>query len=476
MTTDNNNIKHYSAEDIARYWQGKMSPQEMHALESAAMDDPFLADALEGYSTVAPETIHSDVQELHRRLKERSSDEKIVPLKKDNKWWRIAAALILLFGAGTLTYTLFQQNDAGENKVSQMKKNETPAASEQESNAAADKNTADSTPQDTNYAAIRPAQTAPANDAYHLADTNRVSPQGDWYFKDQKPTNAAAKQQDVATEQKNELLRKSEQPLFSPKRDTLAYKPLDLKKELAKDTLFVASSGAQRNADNIQARASGIQNSQPVMSEANRRAMNNNAMNENERYSINNFSGRVVDRNNNAIPNASIGINNNQVVRSSNDGYFQLKSLDTTIDLSVMSSGYVPRQLTMRGNQPTQEITLEQSVGKKVDYSYTTKSKKSPTKETALNVYVMDAQPVAGWDKYNDYLDKNKRVDSAHTAIKGEVIVSFWVGRGGKLSDFTIERSLDPTLDAEAIRLIKEGPEWKLEKGKKARARAIVTF
>jgi hypothetical protein len=96
LTTDNNNIKHYSAEDIARYWQGKMSAQEMHALESAAMDDPFLADALEGYSTVAPESIPGDVQELHRRLKERARDEKIVPLKKDNKWWRIAYTVVCL--------------------------------------------------------------------------------------------------------------------------------------------------------------------------------------------------------------------------------------------------------------------------------------------------------------------------------------------------------------------------------------------
>ena len=39
----------YSAQDIQRYLKGQMSPEEMHAIETAALDDPFLADAIEGY-------------------------------------------------------------------------------------------------------------------------------------------------------------------------------------------------------------------------------------------------------------------------------------------------------------------------------------------------------------------------------------------------------------------------------------------
>jgi len=37
-------------------------------------------------------------------------------------------------------------------------------------------------------------------------------------------------------------------------------------------------------------------------------------------------------------------------------------------------------------------------------------------------------------------------------------------------------QSLDEDLDAEAIRLIKEGPAWKLLKGKKAVATVTVRF
>ena len=40
----------YSLEDIQRYLQGKMSAAEMHDIEKAALQDPFLADAIEGFT------------------------------------------------------------------------------------------------------------------------------------------------------------------------------------------------------------------------------------------------------------------------------------------------------------------------------------------------------------------------------------------------------------------------------------------
>ena len=46
---ENNNIQNYSAADIERYHKGQLTPEEMHAMEKAALDDPFLADAIEGY-------------------------------------------------------------------------------------------------------------------------------------------------------------------------------------------------------------------------------------------------------------------------------------------------------------------------------------------------------------------------------------------------------------------------------------------
>ena len=39
----------YTAADIQKYLTGQMSNAEMHAIEKAAMEDPLLAEAIEGY-------------------------------------------------------------------------------------------------------------------------------------------------------------------------------------------------------------------------------------------------------------------------------------------------------------------------------------------------------------------------------------------------------------------------------------------
>jgi hypothetical protein len=56
------------------------------------------------------------------------------------------------------------------------------------------------------------------------------------------------------------------------------------------------------------------------------------------------------------------------------------------------------------------------------------------------------------------------------------VVVSFQVNRKSELSDFKIEQRLSVAQDAEAIRLIKEGPSWRILKGKKARIMVIIRF
>ena len=60
------NDKLYTADDIMRYHSGLMPETEMHALEKAALEDPFLADALEGYlNTSIPK---EDLAEIRERL------------------------------------------------------------------------------------------------------------------------------------------------------------------------------------------------------------------------------------------------------------------------------------------------------------------------------------------------------------------------------------------------------------------------
>lgn len=89
---------------------------------------------------------------------------------------------------------------------------------------------------------------------------------------------------------------------------------------------------------------------------------------------------------------------------------------------------------------------------------------------------MQDAVPLVGWIEFEKYLDTNKKLPVNNSLLTGEVVVSFEVKRGGLLSDFIIEKSLSEDYDKEAIRLIREGPSWKLLTGSKTRITVIVKF
>ena len=76
--------------------QAQCLPDEMHALEKAALEDPFLADALEGYTYTS--SFKNDVAELRERLNEKRKKKNGFSISSfaQSGWWRIAALFSLL--------------------------------------------------------------------------------------------------------------------------------------------------------------------------------------------------------------------------------------------------------------------------------------------------------------------------------------------------------------------------------------------
>jgi protein TonB len=60
--------------------------------------------------------------------------------------------------------------------------------------------------------------------------------------------------------------------------------------------------------------------------------------------------------------------------------------------------------------------------------------------------------------------------------VEGKVIVQFIVDQHGEVTDVVILKGIDPTLDKEAIRVIKSSPRWSpgIQNGKIVRARYII--
>lgn len=470
MTNDGNNIKHYTGDDIARYWQGKLSKQEMHAMESAAMDDPFLADALEGYAGMPQDTIAADVTELRARLNERTGNTAaIIPFHRKKRWWAAAAAVIVLCGAGVLTYSLFRQSGTGalsQKENAESKPSGTVLQKSADSTAALSQNNSADTIAGTKDAVTLSGGTKAADSIVVVGNIAR----------DQQSDNKTAAPLQAAAKPKQDNYAKPD--VTSGEAETRKWAGA-----VRKDTAAIVSTDAPRNlAKALEGKAAGLQTDNNRLAPPTQADQENilRKENANRDAAINNFQGRVVDSRNAPIPNATVRrmYNNSEAIATDKYGNFQMKSPDSVMDLSVSSAGYESRQLTMRSNQP-QNVMLDDASARlqEVVVTGTASRKKSErSSSSTLKVYVMDAQPVVTWDEYNRYIETSKRIDSAARSVQGEVVVLFTVGKTGKLSNFSIEKSLGKQQDAEAIRLIKEGPAWKVLKNKKAKARVIIPF
>ena len=92
----------YSAADILRYLKGELSAKEMYAMEKAALDDPFLADAIDGMEsaqqTFGVTSINSGLEELKTALNSKVSAAAGVGAAtkatvKTLSWWKIGAGV-----------------------------------------------------------------------------------------------------------------------------------------------------------------------------------------------------------------------------------------------------------------------------------------------------------------------------------------------------------------------------------------------
>ena len=72
-------------------------------------------------------------------------------------------------------------------------------------------------------------------------------------------------------------------------------------------------------------------------------------------------------------------------------------------------------------------------------------------------------EPIGGMKEYKKYIEQNLVLpsDPSCQKIKGKVVLQFSVNTSGHPQNITVKKSLCPSLDQEAIRLLKDGPKWK---------------
>lgn len=109
-------------------------------------------------------------------------------------------------------------------------------------------------------------------------------------------------------------------------------------------------------------------------------------------------------------------------------------------------------------------------------------AEKADTKDEVFMVVEKMPEFPGGIQELMSFLSKNIKYPASAMAknVQGRVIVQFVVEKDGTPTEFKVIRSVDPDLDAEALRLMKEMPKWKpgMQKGQVVRVKYTlpVTF
>jgi hypothetical protein len=460
MSGPSKNTTTYSASDLQRYLKGEMSAREMHNLEMAALEDPFLADALEGFekqdapgqAQTGDQTLSGHLDDLRTRLDNRvSAPEKVAPAPASKllsfraPWLKIAAAAILLIGLGvTAWYGLLNKS----NEPALVSQSKVPAATT------------------APLAAMDSAKIAPAPvDTQKTAQASAAS-----LARAEKKT--AAPPSLAARRAAAPALPTAPPPALSTApspadsitfiaskrtRDALASESVSIKKDsVAYDAeAFIQGYSKQKSFPDLS--KSRLARIHPLV-----------------------FSGKVLDVHNNPLPGATLflaGPTGNNPIGTVTDlnGNFSLKVYpkDSVLKVTVGMVGYQQTSLAFNtlntesssGNlihlaqQPNalDEVVVSGYGAKRKE----TRAMASSAGDAKIDSLWINAKPVMGKQAYLDYLAAGKKNIGADTSIKGAVIISFDVTKKGELTSFKVEQSLTPAHDAGVIHLISEGPPWK---------------
>jgi TonB family protein len=477
-----NNIKKITAADIEKYHKGLLSKKEMHDLEKAALDDPFIADALEGYA-VAGQDAPLHLNDLRTRLAQRTEGTKVVPLNERKRkaipWLRVAALVIVVAGAALLANQLIFKSS----KKTEIAKIEKKTGEEIKSPVITDNSVTvspgtkdETTPLVKEDGGTKGTTTVPhegQGEAPVKSLANNTTSQEDVVVNNNAPVTTTTNPGSVTTNPPvtgaiDDKARPDDKKLAKEKtRDLAAERKLKTDGDGVKDQ-YDGDVATQQN------KTEGITTTRRAANEGAGYYRNNQT---------NTFRGQVTDANNVPVPFANVtnAQDNNAGTYADARGNFTLTYPDSVLNVQVRSIGFENRSIQLRNAVPTNQVVLQDDKS----LSETVISNQKPNAETrnrnmAMNVKLEEPEPADGWENYDTYLANNlnapEEIKTKQTS-GGQVQVSFEVNKEGEPINIKVEKSLCSKCDKEAIRLVKEGPKWKrLASNKKGRTTVTINF
>lgn len=413
--------------DIEKYLNGELTPAERNALERKALNDPFLADALEGAEQLPANDFANDVAVLN---------EKIAAKKIVSVWmWsaRIAAGFIILLVSSYLVWT-FLNPEPVQDLVFEKSEPEsalsTPADSVNPSTGAlsapAEQPSAGPSNRDKDVAS---QTTYPSK-----ADENPKPEAGESILKNEPVADA------IVAETKTEAIKAEEIPVTEPvavaksveKEEEVsrakAFDDMDERK-VAKKKDAVPAAGDKSDASGFASIPKKVIRGQVTSYE----------------------DGSPLTGVNVVIKNSTIG------TVTDVKGNYQITTNDASPTLVYSFIGL--QSTEVKTDKQEVDVQMSLDVAQLSEIVVTGSGVQS---EETLPPTVDLAHPEIGNRAFKQYLEKSIRYPEQAKAnkVSGRVTVEFTIEPNGTLTNFTIVRGIGSGCDEELIRLIKEGPKW----------------
>lgn len=477
------NIPAFNAADIEKYHKGLLSNTERHALEKAALDDPFLADALEGYALPglhASADIVALKQQLANRVEE--GQAKVIPIgggkQSSFPWLRAAVAILIIGGAGLLANQFLFNNDKKEN-IAQTDKNSNIPATHPDSVTPANTNSNTTAEIKTNSGSSATTTTTVATEDKLTSKAVSTTPGsavpvtgGNNIVAGQKQTDdiVIAKPAPVASETEKIAEEKKLKATNAPAEIKDIAKAEDNKSPVAQTNAGVI--GETRSKEKALTDADGQAEKTAALK---RKADEQRYFNQHNNI----FRGRVTDANNAGVPFANVtNVEDKAGTYTDVNGYFNLTSPDTVLNVQVRSVGFENNQIQLRNAVANNKVILREDR----NLSTVVISNQKPNvaaRNRDANRTLQEPEPADGWDNYDTYLANNLDIPEdlkTKQNTSGSVQVSFEVDKYGEPINIRVEKSLCDKCDKEAIRLIKDGPKWKRNASAKGRTTVTINF
>jgi TonB-dependent SusC/RagA subfamily outer membrane receptor len=498
MLNENKHIN-YSLTDIERYLQGKMNPAEMHELEKAALQDPFLADTIEGYSASSLKTSRQHLNEIQQLLTGNKEETKIIPFTSSNKRaWGIAASVLAAFIIGAITLMLNKTNNRKESitrspnqtainkdssaialKDSEKSNNNLLIATvnlKKKNSLTGVKNNVTNTKENTII--NQPASLTVTDSLQIMQDlATTEKPIHSIYDKDKGIDNnrmlAPASITSLALQGKVAGLNIS-RGKANKQNNTIVIRGLNTATDTTKKPLYVIDGivyeGIPATLKKSEISQIEVSKDASAIAKYGSRATNGVVI-ISTKSKNKTIQGRILDTKGNPVSYASVSVKNSDIaVTANNSGNFTLQVPDTSVSITVNSIGFTPLAISLNAGKLNKIVLKENptSLPEVVVVGYGTQKKQAVTGSVSvinpLSIITPDKDtlmPYGGWDNFKDYLlNKIKNNTKENIILHGNLEFEFTLNKEGVPLKVHIRNSPDKRYNRQLIEAIKAGPKW----------------